>query len=53
MIKNLGTEEIILISVVLIILFGSKKIPELLRGIAQAINEFRYPKKDNEEEEKV
>lgn len=44
MIKNLGTEEVILVSIILFFLFGSKKIPEFLRGIAEAINEFRHPK---------
>jgi len=41
MFKNIGTQEIIIIAVVLIILFGGKKIPELGRGIATAIKEFK------------
>lgn len=39
--RNIGITEIIIVAVVLIILFGGKKIPELARGIAQAIKEFR------------
>jgi len=34
---GLGTKEIIIIAIVLILLFGSKKIPELAKSIAEAI----------------
>ncbi len=34
---GLGTKEIIIIAVVLILLFGSKKIPELTKSIADAV----------------
>ncbi len=38
---GLGTREIIIIAVVLVILFGAKKIPELASGIAEAVNNLR------------
>ncbi len=38
---GLGTREIVIIAVVLVILFGAKKIPEFASGIAQAINNLR------------
>ena len=41
MFNGIGTTEIILIAVVLLILFGGKKLPELARGIGEAISEFR------------
>ncbi|OGJ21901.1 MAG: preprotein translocase [Candidatus Pacebacteria bacterium RIFCSPHIGHO2_01_FULL_46_10] len=41
MFKNIGTTEIVIIAVVLLVLFGGKKIPELVRGIGEAIREFR------------
>jgi len=41
MLKNIGTPEIIVIAIVLLVLFGGKKIPELGRGIATAIKEFK------------
>lgn len=44
---NIGTTEIIIIAVVVIALFGTKKLPELIRGIANAIKEFRSASKDN------
>ncbi|HAV15339.1 MAG TPA: twin-arginine translocase TatA/TatE family subunit [Candidatus Pacebacteria bacterium] len=41
MFKNIGSTEIVIIAVVLLVLFGGKKIPELVRGIGEAIREFR------------
>ena len=37
----LGTQEIILIVVALLLLFGGKKIPELMRGIGRGVKEFK------------
>ena len=36
-----GTTEIVLIVIVVLILFGGKKIPELARGIGTALKEFK------------
>jgi sec-independent protein translocase protein TatA len=41
MLRNIGTIEIIIIAVVLMILFGTKKIPEFARGLGQASQEFK------------
>ena len=41
MLKNIGTPEFIVVAVVVVLLFGGKKIPEFLKGIGQAINEFK------------
>ncbi len=41
MIGGLGTTEIILILVFLLILFGAKKIPEFARGLGKAVREYR------------
>tara|TARA_B100000003_G_C10914608_1_gene364645 strand:+ start:811 stop:1044 length:234 start_codon:yes stop_codon:yes gene_type:complete len=38
---NLGPWEILLILVVVLILFGARRLPELARGLGQGINEFR------------
>lgn len=38
---KIGTTEIIIVAVVVLILFGGKKLPELIKGIAAAIKEFR------------
>jgi len=52
MLANLGTTEIIIIAAVLLLLFGGKKIPEFIRGIGEAISEFKKASKDETEEEK-
>ncbi|MBX7181076.1 MAG: twin-arginine translocase TatA/TatE family subunit [Bacteroidia bacterium] len=37
----LGTTEIILIIAIVVLLFGGKKIPELMRGLGQGMKEFK------------
>ena len=41
---NLGMSEWVLILLVIILLFGGKKIPELMRGIGRGIREFNDAK---------
>jgi sec-independent protein translocase protein TatA len=43
-IGSLGTGEIILIVLAILLLFGGKKIPELMRGIGQGVREFNAAK---------
>ncbi len=38
---NLGGYEIIIIVFVILLLFGGKKIPELMRGIGKGVNSFK------------
>lgn len=38
---NFGIWEIILIALVILLIFGGKKIPELMRGIGKGINNFK------------
>jgi len=38
---NLGPWEILLVLVVVLVLFGAKRLPELARGVGLGINEFR------------
>ena len=42
---NLGMTEIILILVVVVLLFGGRKIPELMKGIGQGMKEFKKASK--------
>jgi sec-independent protein translocase protein TatA len=37
----IGTPEIIIIVLVIVLLFGGRKIPELMRGIGKGVKEFR------------
>ncbi len=50
MFGNIGTGEIILILLVVLILFGAKKIPELAQGLGKGIREFKKAMRDVEEE---
>ena len=38
---NMGTPEILVIFVVVLLLFGGKKLPELARGLGKGIREFK------------
>ncbi len=38
---GLGTPEIIFIILIVVLLFGAKKIPELMRGLGSGIKEFK------------
>jgi sec-independent protein translocase protein TatA len=49
---KLGLTEIILILVVVVLLFGGRKIPELMKGIGQGMKEFKKSSKLDPEEEK-
>ena len=46
---KLGTFEIILIIAVVLLLFGGKKIPELMKGLGGGIKEFKKAAKGEEE----
>ena len=46
----LGGPEIILIVLVLLLLFGAKKLPELARGVGRSLGEFKKAKTDFDDE---
>jgi sec-independent protein translocase protein TatA len=46
MFGNIGMKELVIIAVILLILFGSKKIPELSKNIVDAIKHLRTAFKD-------
>ncbi len=47
---GLGTQEIVLICIVILVLFGAKKIPDLMSGLGKGIREFKKASKDIETE---
>jgi sec-independent protein translocase protein TatA len=44
--KGIGTTELLVIAVILLVFFGGKKLPELARGIGDSIKEFRKAAKE-------
>lgn len=44
----LGGQEILLILLAVLILFGGKKIPELMKGLGKGIKEFKNATNDSE-----
>ena len=47
---GLGSSEIIILAVILVLLFGAKKVPELARGVGEAI---RYIRNAFSDEDKI
>ena len=47
----LGAQEIILLVVIVVLLFGGRKIPELMKGIGKGIKEFKSARTDEKEED--
>ncbi|MBL0883730.1 MAG: twin-arginine translocase TatA/TatE family subunit [Chitinophagaceae bacterium] len=47
---NLGFQEILLIAVVVLVLFGGRKIPEFMRGLGKGIREFNDAKNNVKKE---
>ena len=51
-IGSLGPTEMIMIALVLVLLFGAKKIPELMRGLGGGIKEFKKASQLEDEDTK-
>ena len=47
---NLGFWEIVIIALVVLLLFGGKNIPELMRGLGKGVRNFKDGMKDIEKE---
>ena len=46
----IGGQEIIILAIIILVLFGGKKIPELMKGLGKGINEFKKGKDGAEDE---
>jgi sec-independent protein translocase protein TatA len=49
-IMNLGGQEMMIIFVIVLLLFGAKKIPELARGLGKSMGEFKKARDEFERE---
>jgi len=47
-----GPWQIVIILVIVLLLFGGKKIPELMRGLGKGVNEFKKGKEEGEDDKK-
>ena len=47
---NIGAQEIILIVLAILLLFGGKKIPELMRGLGKGVKEYKNAVNNVEDE---
>ena len=48
----IGGPQIILIVIVVLLLFGGRKIPELMRGLGSGIKEFKKANKEEDDDSK-
>ena len=48
---NLGPQELIPILIIVILLFGSKKLPQLARSIGESLKEFKKVSKENDDDD--
>jgi sec-independent protein translocase protein TatA len=49
LIMGLGGQELIFIAIIVLLLFGAKKIPELMKGLGKGIREFKEASKEVKE----
>ena len=47
---GLGTTEVIIVAIFVLIFFGAKRIPELAKGLGQGLKEFRQASRDIKKE---
>ena len=48
---NIGTGEIIIIVLIVLLLFGGAKIPELMKGLGKGVKSFKQGLKEDEKED--
>ncbi|QQG47679.1 MAG: twin-arginine translocase TatA/TatE family subunit [Candidatus Woesebacteria bacterium] len=52
MFQSIGPTELIIVAVIVLLLFGGKRIPEFFKGLGDAVREFKKASKDSDEKEK-
>ena len=51
MFRSIGTTEWLIIALIVLLLFGGKKIPGFFKGLADAVKEFKRASKDTDKKE--
>jgi sec-independent protein translocase protein TatA len=49
---GIGMQEVIVIALIVLLLFGGKKIPELMKGLGKGVKSFKDGMKDIDDEDK-
>jgi len=49
---NLGVPELLILALIVLVLFGAKRIPEMGKGIGEGIKNFKKSIKNDDEKEK-
>ncbi|MDX2108661.1 MAG: twin-arginine translocase TatA/TatE family subunit [Verrucomicrobiota bacterium] len=49
-IQGLGTSELFIILIIVLVLFGAKRLPELAKGLGKSVKEFKKATQDVEED---
>ena len=52
LVETIGTPELIIVLVVVLLVFGSKKVPELARSLGESMKEFRKGTRDAAEDDR-
>ena len=47
---NIGAQELLLILLIVLLLFGARRIPEIAQGLGKGIREFKKAMRDTQEE---
>ncbi|HEV8538238.1 MAG TPA: twin-arginine translocase TatA/TatE family subunit [Bacteroidota bacterium] len=50
MFGNLGTTEILVIGLIILVLFGARRIPEFMQGLGKGVREFKKAARDIQDE---
>lgn len=46
---GVGPQELLVVLIIILVLFGGKKIPEVMRGLGQGVREFKKAQSDAED----
>ena len=49
---GIGMQEVIVIALIVLLLFGGKKIPELMKGLGKGVKSFKDGMKDIDDDDK-
>ncbi len=47
---GLGSQELIIVLIIVLILFGGAKLPQMMKGMGEGMKEFRKATRDNDED---